>query len=66
MEVASEVDRTGEDRLGAEKEERIGVTIDPDEGDEEEEKDLETDGESGDLGAEEEELVLEDVILLSK
>lgn len=54
-EVDDEVDRTGEDGLGAEEEERMGVTVDPAGGDEEEEEeDLETDGERGDLGAEEE------------
>lgn len=63
VETEEEVDRTGdgaeiEDGLGAANEERGGLTA---EGDEEEE-----DLEMGDLGAEEEELVMEDVVLLSE
>lgn len=62
VETEEDVDKPGdgevvEDGLGA-KEERRGVTA---EGDKEAE-----DLEMGDLGAEEEELVLEDVVLLSK
>lgn len=51
-----------------EREEREGVTVGPAMGDEEEEEeDFERGGEWGDLGAEEEEpVLLEDVVLLSK
>lgn len=63
VEEEEDVDRAGdgletEDGLGAAQEECRGVTA---EGDEEEE-----DFETGDLGAEEEELELEDVVLLSE